>query len=339
MIIDALKKLADHLHLTEDEMTAAMNEIMEGACTDAQIACFLTALRLKGETADEITAAARVMRQKALSVPVKNRAGLVDIVGTGGDGAHTFNISTAAAFVACGAGLRVAKHGNRSVSSRSGSADVMEKLGVIIDLTPESVGRCIDEIGMGFLFAPKFHLAMKYATPVRREIGIRTLFNMLGPLTNPADADIQLIGVYDERLCAVFAGVLERLGRKRALIVHGMDGLDELSLSAETEVYDLSPSGIVSYRVRPEDAGLARAAFDSVRGGDAAENAAIIVDIFKGKPGPCRDMVLLNAGAALMAGGRAATLREGAAIAADVIDSGRALRKLAELKEFSRTLE
>jgi anthranilate phosphoribosyltransferase len=339
MIIDALKKLADHLHLTEDEMTAAMNEIMEGACTDAQIACFLTALRLKGETADEITAAARVMRQKALSVPVKNRAGLIDIVGTGGDGAHTFNISTAAAFVACGAGLRVAKHGNRSVSSRSGSADVMEKLGVAIDLTPESVGRCIDEIGMGFLFAPKFHLAMKYATPVRREIGIRTLFNMLGPLTNPADADIQLIGVYDERLCAVFAGVLERLGRKRALIVHGMDGLDELSLSAETEVYDLSPSGIVSYRVRPEDAGLARAAFDSVRGGDAAENAAIIVDIFKGKPGPCRDMVLLNAGAALMAGGRAATLREGAAIAADVIDSGRALRKLAELKEFSRTLE
>jgi anthranilate phosphoribosyltransferase len=215
----------------------------------------------------------------------------------------------------------------------------MEKLGVIIDLTPESVGRCIDETGMGFLFAPKFHLAMKYATPVRREIGIRTLFNMLGPLTNPADADIQLIGVYDERLCAVFAGVLERLGRKRALIVHGMDGLDELSLSAETEVYDLSPSGIVSYRVRPEDAGLERAAFDSVRGGDAAENAAIIVDIFKGKPGPCRDMVLLNAGAALMAGGRAATLREGAALAADVIDSGRALRKLAELKEFSRTLE
>jgi anthranilate phosphoribosyltransferase len=339
MIIDALKKLADHLHLTEDEMTAAMNEIMEGACTDAQIACFLTALRLKGETADEITAAARVMRHKALSVPVKNRAGLIDIVGTGGDGAHTFNISTAAAFVACGAGLRVAKHGNRSVSSRSGSADVMEKLGVIIDLTPESVGRCIDETGMGFLFAPKFHLAMKYATPVRREIGIRTLFNMLGPLTNPADADIQLIGVYDERLCAVFAGVLERLGRKRALIVHGMDGLDELSLSAETEVYDLSPSGIVSYRVRPEDAGLARAAFDSVRGGDAAENAAIIVDIFKGKPGPCRDMVLLNAGAALMAGGRAATLREGAALAADIIDSGRALRKLAELKEFSRTLE
>ena len=215
----------------------------------------------------------------------------------------------------------------------------MEKFGVIIDLTPESVGRCIDEIGMGFLFAPKFHLAMKYATPVRREIGIRTLFNMLGPLTNPADADIQLIGVYDERLCAVFAGVLERLGRKRALIVHGMDGLDELSLSAETQVYDLSPSGIVSYRVRPEDAGLARAPFNCVRGGDATENAAIIVDIFKGKTGPCRDMVLLNAGAALMAGGSAATLREGAAIAADVIDSGRALRKLAELKEFSRTLE
>ncbi len=204
MIIDAIKKVVDHLPLTEDEMTAAMNEIMEGACTDAQIACFLTALRLKGETAEEITAAARVMRRKALSVPVKNRAGLVDIVGTGGDGANTFNISTAAAFVACGAGLTVAKHGNRSVSSRSGSADVMEKLGVTIDLTPESVGRCIDEIGMGFLFAPKFHLAMKYATPVRREIGIRTIFNMLGPLTNPADADIQLIGVYDLQACCCF---------------------------------------------------------------------------------------------------------------------------------------
>ncbi len=338
MIIDAIKKVVDHQHLNEDEMTAAMNEIMEGACTDAQIACFLTALRLKGETAEEITAAARVMRLKALSVPVKNRAQLVDIVGTGGDGAHTFNISTAAAFVACGAGLTVAKHGNRSVSSRSGSADVMENLGCTIDLTPESVGRCIDEIGIGFLFAPKFHLAMKFATPVRREIGIRTIFNMLGPLTNPADAGIQLIGVYDIKLAAVFADVLERLGRKRALIVHGMDGLDELSLSAETEVFDLSPAGIVSYRVRPEDAGLARAPLDAVRGGDAQENAAIIVDIFKGKQGPCRDLVLLNAGAALMAGGRAATLREGAAIAAEVIDSGGAMRKLTDLKELTCAL-
>ena len=338
MIIDAIKKVVDHQHLNEDEMTAAMNEIMEGACTDAQIACFLTALRLKGETAEEITAAARVMRLKALSVPVKNRAQLVDIVGTGGGGAHTFNISTAAAFVACGAGLTVAKHGNRSVSSRSGSADVMENLGCTIDLTPESVGRCIDEIGIGFLFAPKFHLAMKFATPVRREIGIRTIFNMLGPLTNPADAGIQLIGVYDIKLAAVFADVLERLGRKRALIVHGMDGLDELSLSAETEVFDLSPAGIVSYRVRPEDAGLARAPLDAVRGGDAQENAAIIVDIFKGKQGPCRDLVLLNAGAALMAGGRAATLREGAAIAAEVIDSGGAMRKLTDLKELTCAL-
>lgn len=339
MIIDAIKKAVDHLHLTEDEMTAAMNEIMEGACTDAQIACFLTALRLKGETAEEITAAARVMRRKSLNVPVKNRTGLVDIVGTGGDGANTFNISTASAFVACGAGLRIAKHGNRSVSSRSGSADVMEKLGVSIELSPESVGRCIDEIGMGFLFAPKFHLAMKYAAPVRREIGIRTIFNMLGPLTNPADADIQLIGVYDIKLAAVFAGVLERLGRKRALIVHGMDGLDELSLSAETKVYDLCPAGTVSYLLRPEDAGLQRAPLDAVRGGDARENAAIIVDIFKGKPGPCRDLVLLNAGAAIMAGGRAATLREGAVIAADAIDSGRAMRKLADLKEFTRSLD
>lgn len=339
MIIDAIKKAVDHLHLSVDEMTAAMNEIMEGACTDAQIASFLTALRLKGETAEEITAAARVMRSKAISVPVKNRNALVDIVGTGGDNANTFNVSTAAAFVACGAGLRIAKHGNRSVSSRSGSADVMEKLGVGIDLSPESVGRCIDEIGMGFLFAPKFHLAMKYATPVRREIGIRTIFNMLGPLTNPADADIQLIGVYDIELAAVFALVLKSLGRQRALIVHGMDGLDELSLSAETQVYELSPAGTVSYRVRPEDAGLRRAPLEAVQGGDAQENAVIILDILKGRPGPYRDLVLLNAGAAIMAGGSALTLREGAGMAAEAIDSGRAMRKLTDLKELSQALD
>jgi anthranilate phosphoribosyltransferase len=338
MIIDAIKKAVEHLPLTGDEMTAVMNEIMDGACTDAQIACFLTALRLKGETAEEITAAARVMRRKALDVPIKNRTGLVDIVGTGGDGTHTFNISTAASFVACAAGLRVAKHGNRSVSSKSGSADVMEKLGIKIDLAPESVGRCIDEIGMGFLFAPKFHLAMKYAAPVRREIGIRTIFNMLGPLTNPADAEIQLIGVYDAGLPAVFADVLERLGRKRALIVHGMDGLDELSLSGETLVYDLGPDATSSYLLTPEDAGLQRASLEEVRGGDGQENAAIIVDIFKGRTGPYRDLVLLNAGAAIMAGGCAATLREGAVIAARAIDSGGAMRKLEDLKKFTRSL-
>ena len=337
MIQDAIKKVVEKLHLSEDEMSAVMNEMMDGGCTAVQTACFLTALRMKGETADELTAAARVMRRKALNVPLKHRTDLVDIVGTGGDGTHTFNISTAAAFVSSAAGLRIAKHGNRSVSSRSGSADVMEQLGIRITLTPEQVGRCIDETGIGFLYAPMFHLAMKHAAPVRREIGIRTIFNLLGPLTNPADAGIQLIGVYDAGLAPLFAGVLERLGRKRALIVHGDDGLDELSISAETLVYDLGPAGATSYRLKPEDAGLARASGDSVRGGDPAANAGIILEIFKGASGPCRDTVVLNAGAAIMAGGLAATIREGALRAAEAIDSGRALQKLELLKQFTNS--
>lgn len=337
MIQDAIKMVAGHLNLSEAEMTAVMNEIMEGACTGVQIACFLTALRMKGETADELTAAARVMRGKALNVPLRTGTDLVDIVGTGGDGTHTFNISTAAAFVASAAGLRIAKHGNRSVSSRSGSADVMEQLGINITLTPEQVGRCIDETGIGFLFAPVFHLAMKHAGPVRREIGIRTIFNMLGPLTNPADAEIQLIGVYDAKLAPLFADVLERLGRKRALIVHGDDGLDELSISSETLVYDLSPAGTTSYRLKPEDAGLSRASGDAVGGGDAAANARIIIEIFKGAAGPRRDTVVLNAGAAIMAGGLAATIREGAVRAAEAIDSGLALQKLELLKRFTHS--
>lgn len=324
--------------MSYDEMCAVMAEIMEGHCTAAQTACFLTALRMKGETAEELTAAARVMRGKALSVPLGNRSDLVDIVGTGGDGSHTFNISTAAAFVASAAGLRVAKHGNRSVSSRAGSADVMEQLGMNIALTPEQVARCINETGIGFLFAPQFHLAMKHAAPVRRDIGIRTIFNMLGPLTNPADADIQLIGVYDARLVPLFAGVLERLGRKRALIVHADDGLDELSISAESLVCDIGPAGVRSYRLKPEDAGLARAPRDAVRGGDAAANAAIIMGVLQGASGPCRDTVVLNAGAAIMACGRAATIREGALCAAEAVDSGRALRKLELLKEFSKSV-
>ncbi len=339
MIQDAIKKVVEQHHLPEDEMSAVMNEMMEGACSSVQMACFLTALRMKGETADELIAAARVMRRKALNVPLINRIGLVDIVGTGGDGTHTFNISTAAAFVASAAGLRVAKHGNRSVSSRSGSADVMEQLGIKITLTPEQVGRCIDETGIGFLFAPQFHLAMKHAAPVRRAIGIRTIFNMLGPLTNPADAEIQLIGVYDAKLAPLFANVLERLGRKRALIVHGDDGVDELSISAETLVYDLSPAGVTTYRLKPEDAGLARAAADAVRGGDSAANAGIILEIFKGARGPRRDTVVLNAGAAIMAGGLATTIRDGAVLAAEAIDSGRALRKLELLQEFTHCLD
>ena len=337
MIEAAIKKISLQLHLTEQEMTEVMCEIMEGSCSAVQISSFLTGLSMKGETADELTAAARVMRSKALGVPLRERAGLVDIVGTGGDGAQSFNISTAAAFVASAAGLRVAKHGNRSVSSRSGSADVMERLGINIDLSPELVGRCIDETGIGFLFAPVFHIAMKHAAPVRRELGIRTIFNLLGPLTNPADADAQLIGVYAAGLAPLFADVLKRLGRKRALIVHGGDGLDELSISAENLVYDVGPDSSRSYVVRPEDAGIAPGPCGSVRGGGAEENAAIIRGIFTGTAGPCRDTVVLNAGAAIMAGGLCATLREGSQWAAEAIDSGRALQKLNRLKEFSHS--
>jgi len=237
MLQEVLKKVVGRQDLSEQEMVAAMTQIMEGRAGDAQIGAFLTGLRMKGETVDEITGAARVMRQKAAALPLRSRSGLVDIVGTGGDGTNTFNISTAAAFVAAGAGVYVAKHGNRSVSSRCGSADVMEALGVKIDIAAAGVGQCIEEIGIGFLFAPTFHMAMKYAAPVRKALGIRTVFNILGPLTNPADADTQLVGVYDGRLTETVARVLLRLGRKRALVVHGDDGLDEISISTTTQVY------------------------------------------------------------------------------------------------------
>lgn len=338
MLQEALKKVVDGQNLSEQEMVEAMTRIMEGRAGDAQIAAFLTGLRMKGETVDEIAGAARVMRQKAVAVPLRSRSGLVDIVGTGGDGTNTFNISTAAAFVAAGAGVRVAKHGNRSVSSRCGSADVMEAMGVKIDIAAESVGQCIDEIGIGFLFAPTFHLAMKYAAPVRKALGIRTVFNILGPLTNPADAETQLVGVYDANLTETVARVLLRLGRRRALVVHGDDGLDEISISTTTQVYELRDGGIEHWAVRPGDYGLPTHGIASINGGTAADNAEIITGILQGKTGAYRDCVLMNAGAAIMAAGASRDMQEGIRSAAASIDSGNALQKLNLLRDLTQQL-
>lgn len=338
MIKETIKKVVEGQSLLENEMMIVMTEIMEGRATDAQIASFITALRMKGETIEEITGAAKVMRSKALSVPLTTKYDLLDIVGTGGDNANTFNVSTASAFTACGAGVRVAKHGNRSVSSRCGSADVMEKLGVTIDISPEAVARCIEEIGMGFLFAPRFHLAMKYAAPARQETGMRTIFNILGPLTNPADADNLLIGVYDEKLTELFATVLKHMGRKRALVVHGDDGLDELSINALTRVSELKNGKIINYLIDPKEYGFSAAGAEAVKGGTSEENAKIILDILKGGKGPERDIVLINTGAAIMASGRANDLRDGISQAAHAIDSGSALRKLNALKDLTGKL-
>ncbi|NDY42518.1 anthranilate phosphoribosyltransferase [Dissulfurirhabdus thermomarina] len=329
----AISALVEGQDLDEAAMAAVMGEIMEGAATPAQIGAFLTALRLKGETVAEITGAARVMRAKAEGIPVRRAPGevLVDTCGTGGDGAATFNVSTTAAFVVAGAGVRVAKHGNRSVSSRSGSADVLEALGVDLSLAPEAVGRAVEEIGIGFLFAPALHPAMKHAIGPRREIGIRTLFNVLGPLTNPAGAEVQLLGVYDPALTAPLAEALGRLGAARAWVVHGAGGLDEVSLLGPTEVAEWTGSGVRTFRVGPEDAGLAPCRPEDLAGGDAAENARILEAVLSGEPGPRREMVLLNAGAAIHLAGKAPGLREGVRAAAEAVDSGAALAKLRAL--------
>jgi anthranilate phosphoribosyltransferase len=311
-----------------------MNEVMTGGASPAQISAFITALRMKGETVAEITGAARVMREKATRIEVEAER-VVDTCGTGGDESMTFNISTAAAFVAAGAGVVVAKHGNRSVSSRSGSADVLRALGVNIEAEVERVEECIREVGIGFLFAPLLHGAMKYAAPVRREIGIRSIFNILGPLTNPAGARFQLLGVYDPLLTDMIAQVLNNLGSHHAFVVRGEDGLDEITLTTVTKITELKDGSIQSYTVKPEDFGFKRCVPDDLKGGDGAENAAIILDIFKGKGGPTRDIVILNAAAAIVAGGGAKRLDEGVAIARGVIDQGLALEKLDALREMT----
>ncbi len=338
MIKEAITQLIKGEDLSQAKMTAAMDQIMEGRASESQIAAFLTALAVKGETIDEITAAAKVMREKALSIPVKSNHDLIDIVGTGGDMSNTFNISTAAAFVVSGAGLKVAKHGNRSASSMCGSADVIEKLGINININPKNVAECIEDIGIGFLFARNLHLAMKYAAVPRKEIGIKTIFNILGPLTNPADADIQLLGVFSADLTGKLANVLKKLGRKRALVVHGCDGLDEITLCDETIVYDLKDETITEYRISPVDLGFTLSNINDLKGGTPDINAGIILDLLKGKKSPHRDIVVLNAAAAIFASGKTDDLNDAIKIAAESIDSGNALKKLNELAELTGSM-
>ncbi len=330
---EVLARLVQRTDLTEAEAATVMTLVMEGEATPAQIAGLLVALRMKGETVDEITGFARAMRAKAVHITPR-RHPLADTCGTGGDRVKTFNVSTAAAFVVAGAGVAVAKHGNRSVTSKCGSADVMEALGVPLDLEPEHVCRCIDEVGIGFMFAPRFHPAMKHAAPVRREMGIRTVFNLLGPLTNPAGATCQLIGVPGPEWGAPLAGVLAKLGAQRAFVVHGSCGVDEISVAGETSVHEVRDGAVQSYTITPEDFGMRSAQPEAVQGGDAQTNASLLLGILEGEQGPRRDIVLLNAAAVLTAAGASADLAEGIAVAAQSIDSGAARAKLSQLQHF-----
>ncbi|MEN6318879.1 MAG: anthranilate phosphoribosyltransferase [Syntrophaceae bacterium] len=336
MIKEAITKVVDRKDLNEAEMMEVMNEIMEGKATPAQIAAFITALRIKGETIDEVTGSARIMRQKATRIDARSSI-IVDTCGTGGDSMKTFNISTTSAFVVAAAGIVVAKHGNRAVSSDCGSADVLEALGVNISAPSEIVEECIHQIGIGFLFAPKLHGAMKYAIGPRREIGIRTIFNILGPLTNPAGATSQLIGVYNPKLTEMFAGVLKNLGTKRAFVVHGSDGLDEATVTGETRVSELKDGLITTYNIDPVDLFGDVFPVDALRGGDASINAEITKGVLTGKNGACRSIVILNSALAIMAGEKAKTLNEGIAIAEECIDTGVALKKLQSLIELSNS--
>jgi len=336
MIREAIAAAAACRDLTEAEAAEVMGEIMQGEAPPAQIGAFLTALRMKGESVDEIVGMARTMRAKALRVEFDGA--LLDTCGTGGDEKGTFNVSTAAAFVCAGAGVRVAKHGNRAATSQSGSADVLEALGARIDLQPEQVKRCLQETGVGFMFAQTFHPAMKFVAPVRREIGIRTIFNFLGPLTNPAGAEYQLMGVGDAAIAGKVVEALSRLGTKRALVVHSEDGLDEVSLSAATLVKELRDGDVHTYSIVPEDAGLGRAPLEKLIGGSPAENAERIKSIFAGSPGPDRDFVLLNSAAALLAVGGAENLKDAVATAARSIDSGAARRALQQFVEATQRL-
>jgi len=333
---EILRLLVEGRDLSEEQAAAAMDAVMSGEATAAQVAGFLIALRMKGETVAEITGCARTMRAHAVRIQPR-RGPLVDIVGTGGDGSNTFNISTAAALVAAGAGAVVAKHGNRAVSSRCGSADVLEALGVRIDLTPEQVCGCIEETGIGFMFAPLYHRAMKHAAGPRKELGVRTVFNILGPLTNPAGAESYVLGVYEKRLVPVLARVLHALGARRAFVVHGAPGMDELSVCGPTAVAAVTEAGVEEFTIVPEEVGLGRGEPATLAGGGPEENAQRIVAILQGREkGPARDAVALNAGAALVAGGVAATLSEGVERAVESIDSGAALRKLEELRRYTR---
>jgi anthranilate phosphoribosyltransferase len=336
MIREAIGTLVSGQSLTVEEAAQVMEEIMGGEVTPAQFSAFVTALRLKGETVDEIAGLVKTMRAKAIAVTIAEP--VVDTCGTGGDGLSTFNISTVTAFVAAGAGLKVAKHGNRAMSSQCGSADVLEALGVKIDLNAEKVQRCLQKVGMGFMFAPIFHPAMKYASAPRREIGIRTVFNIIGPLTNPASAKAQVLGVADESLLEKLALVLQSLGCNHALVVHGDDGLDEITITGKTKVCELKNGRIKKYSISPEDFGLSQTSLENLKGGSADENATLLRKILAGTTGPQRDVVLINAAAVLLTGEKVRTLQEGISLAKEVIDSGHASMKLEQLIEFSQSL-
>jgi anthranilate phosphoribosyltransferase len=348
MITDALQRIANQREsLTREEARTVMTEVFSGNATDAQIAALLVALHMKGETVEEIVGFAEAMRAAAeplplhedftLSVSSTGRDVLVDTCGTGGDARGTFNISTATAFVVAGAGVRVAKHGNRSLSSKCGSADVMEALGVKISLPTAVLAACLEEVGIAFLFAPTMHTAMKYVQPARRELRLRTIFNLLGPLTNPARASAQVVGVYSLDLVEKLAEALSMLGVHRALVVHGLDGLDEITITGPTRIAEVREGNVRTYEVTPEEFGITRASLEDISGGDAEANAAIIREILAGKKSPRRDVVLLNAAAALVAAGRAEHLGDGLPLAAQSIDSGAAAAKLDALVQFTST--
>ncbi len=333
MIKEAIEKVTKRVDLAESEMRSAFNEIMSGEAAAKDIELFLTALRDKGETVLEITAAAKVMREK--SVRIDAGTDIVDTCGTGGTGINTFNISTATAFVASGCGVRIAKHGNRSASGHCGSADVLEALGVKIDISPETVSKCIGKVGIGFLFAPSFHKAMKHAAAPRKAIGGRTIFNILGPLSNPALARYQVIGVYDAKLTETIAEVLRNLGTKRAFVAHGEDSLDEITITASTKITELNDGKIKTYHVSPEDFGVKKAMLEDIRGYDARRNADILLSVLKGEKSARREIVLMNASVVLVCAGRAKDFKAGMLMAAVSIDSGKAMEKLQKMVEFT----
>jgi len=333
-IQQAIAQLVAGTNLTEQEMVEVMNQVMTGEATPIQVGAFLTALRIQGETVEEVTGAARVMREKASHVDAGDGC-VLDTCGTGGDGKNTFNISTTVAFVVAAAGITVAKHGNRAVSSGSGSADVLGALGVRIDVPKETVERCLREVGLGFLFAPALHGAMKYAAAPRREVGIRTIFNLLGPLTNPAKASHQLLGIYDGTLIETVAQVLGNLGSQRAMVVHGDEGLDEISLGGPTAVAEWKDGAVARYTLNPEEFGFEKCPAGRLTAADPAECAAIVTSVLKGEPGPARDVVVLNSGAALCVTERVATIADGIDLARERIDSGAALETLQHLVEVT----
>lgn len=337
IVKEAIRKVSEGRDLERGEARRVMDTIMDGQATHAQIGSLLTALRMKGETVEEVTGFAESMRSKSHRVETQ-KFGLLDTCGTGGDGARTFNISTAAALIAAAGGVRTAKHGNRAMSSKSGSADVLEALGVNIALNSVQAAQCLRHVGICFLFAQNYHQSMKYAAGPRREIGIRTVFNLLGPLTNPAGADRQLLGVYERGRTEMLASVLRNLGLKRGLVVSSHEGLDEISISGPTQVTELADGHIRTYEITPEELGLARSPLSDVAGGDAAENAAIIRRVLSGEKGAARDIVLANAGACFYVADKCDSLADGVRMAADIVDSGRAVEKLEQLISYTEAI-